>query len=305
MIAGYFAQAIEAAGLVAPATIQADGQLHRFSATGKRSDSAGWYVLHDDGLPAGVFGCWRTGLTETWCSKAESTLTQAERDTMRLRVQEAKRQRDVTLQQRYRETQVTAAARWEAAIATAQHPYLAAKGIQSFGLRAEGSMLLVPMRDTSGTLHSLQTITAVGEKRFMAGGRVHGCYHSVGRPDGAIVVCEGMATAHSIHAATGLAVAAAFSASNLAPVAQALRRKFPVLPIIMAADDDHATEGNPGLTSAHAAALAVGGLVSIPSFPAGRPRKATDFNDLCSLAGAGAVCKCFAEVLEGLPYAHS
>ncbi|MEN2386213.1 toprim domain-containing protein [Comamonas sp. A7-5] len=305
MTAGHFAQAIEAAGLVPPDAIHADGQLHRFSATGKRSDSAGWYVLHDDGLPAGVFGCWRTGLTETWCSKAESTLTQAERDTMRLRVQGAKRQRDVTLQQRYRETQVTAAARWEAAAAAAQHPYLAAKGIQSFGLRAEGTMLLVPVRDTSGTVHSLRTITAAGEKRFMAGGRVHGCYHSVGRPAGAIVVCEGMATAHSVHAATGLAVAAAFSASNLTPVAQALRRKFPVLSIILAADDDHATEGNPGLTSAHAAALAVGGLVSIPSFPAGRPRKATDFNDLSSLAGAGAVRECFAEVIEDLPYAHS
>lgn len=166
-------------------------------------------------------------------------------------------------------------------------------------------MLLVPVRDTSGTVHSLQTITAAGEKRFMAGGRVHGCYHSVGRPAVAIVVCEGMATAHSVHAATGLAVAAAFSASNLAPVAQALRRKFPALPIVLAADDDHCTEGNPGLTAARAAALAVGGLVSIPSFPAGRPRKATDFNDLFSLAGAGAVRECFAEVLEGLPYAHS
>lgn len=302
MITDHFAQAIEAAGLVPPDAIHADGQLHRFSATGKRSDSAGWYVLHDDGLPAGVFGSWRTGLIETWCSKAENTLTQAERDTMRLRVQGAKRQRDVTLQQRYRETQVTAAARWEAATAAAQHPYLAAKGIQPFGLRTEGTMLLVPMRDTSGALHSLQTIAPDGSKRFMGGGRVRGCYHSVGRADGAIVVCEGMATAHSVHAATGLAVAAAFSASNLVPVAQALRRKFPVLHIILAADDDHATEGNPGLTSAHAAALAVGGLVSIPSFPAGRPRKATDFNDLFLLAGAGAVCECFAEVLEGLPY---
>lgn len=305
MIAGYFAQAIEAAGLVAPATIQADGQLHRFSATGKRSDSAGWYVLHDDGLPAGVFGCWRTGMTETWCSKAESTLTQAERYTMRQRVRDAQAQRDATLQQRHQQAQATATEQWETAYPAGPHPYLTAKGIQPYNLRADGSMLLVPMRDTSGTLHSLQTITAAGEKRFMAGGRVHGCYHSVGRPAGAIVVCEGMATAHSVHTATGLAVAAAFSASNLAPVAQALRRKFPVLPIIMAADDDHATEGNPGLTSAHAAALAVGGSVSIPSFPAGRPRKATDFNDLFSLAGASAVCECFAEVLEGLPYAHS
>lgn len=305
MITDHFAQAIEAAGMVSPDVIHADGQLHRFSATGKRSDSAGWYVLHDDGLPAGVFGCWRTGLTETWCSKAESTLTQAERDTMRLRVQGAKRQRDVTLQQRYRETQVTAAARWEAAAAAAQHPYLATKGIQSFGLRTEGAMLLVPMRDTSGTLHSLQTIAPDGSKRFMAGGRVRGCHHAIGSPAGALVVCEGVATAHSVHAATGLAVAAAFSASNLALVAQALRCKFPALSIILAADDDHATEGNPGVTAARQAAMAVGGLVSIPCFPSGRPHRATDFNDLFSLAGAGAVRECFAEVLEGLPYAHS
>lgn len=300
MIADHFAQAIDAAGLIPPDTIHADGQLHRFSATGKRSDSAGWYVLHADGLPAGVFGCWRTGLTEAWCSKAESTLTQAERDTMRKRVQQAKQQRDVTLQQRYRETQVTAMKRWEAATTATQHPYLAAKGIQPYSLRAEGAMLLVPMRDTSGAVHSLQTIAPDGSKRFMAGGRVRGCYHAIGTPVGALVVCEGMATAHSVHAATGLAVAAAFSASNLMPVAQALRCKFPALPIILAADDDHATEGNPGLTAARAAALAVGGLVVVPQFPADRPRKATDFNDLFSLAGACAVRACFAEVMEGL-----
>ena len=302
MIADHFAQAIEAAGLMPPDTIHADGLLHRFSPTGKRRDLAGWYVLHADGLPAGVFGCWRTGLTETWCSKPDSALTQAERDTMRQRVQDAKAQRDADTQQRQQQAQAMAAQRWEAALPAAQHPYLTAKGVQPYNLRMDGPMLLVPMRDISGTVRSLQTITATGEKRFMAGGRVHGCYHSVGRPDGAIVVCEGMATAHSIHAATGLAVAAAFSAGNLAPVALALRRKFPALAIILAADDDHATEGNPGRTAAHAAALAVGALVVVPQFPADRPRKATDFNDLFALAGAGAVRACFAEVLEGLPH---
>lgn len=300
MIAEQFAQAIAAAGLVPPDTIHTDGQLHRFSATGKRSDSAGWYVLHADGLPAGVFGCWRTGLTETWCSKAENTLTQAERDTMRQRVQLAKQQRDADALQRQQKAQAVATARWETSMPVAQHPYLTAKGIQPYNLRAEGAMLLVPMRDTCGEVHSLQTITPDGRKRFLAGGRVRGCYHSVGCPDVAIVVCEGMATAHSVRAATGLAVAAAFSAGNLAPVAQALRRKFPGLPIILAADDDHTTEGNPGLTAARAAALAVGGLLAVPQFPADRPRKASDFNDLFSLAGVGAVRACFAEVMEGL-----
>lgn len=217
MIAGQFSQAMEAAGILPPDTIHADGQLHRFSTTGKRSDSAGWYVLHADGLPAGVFGCWRSGLTQVWCSKADSAMSQAERDTMRQRVRDAKAQRDAATLQRQQQAHSEACARWETALPVMQHPYLTAKGIQPFGLRAEGAALLVPMRDTSGILHSLQTIAPDGRKRFMSGGRVHGCYHAVGRPGMALVLGEGMATMHSIRAATGLAVAAAFSAGNLAP----------------------------------------------------------------------------------------
>lgn len=302
MVHDQFAQAIAIAGLVPPDTIHADGLMHRFSTTGRRSDRAGWYVLHADGLAAGVFGCWRTGLTETWCSKVDGALTQAERDTMRQHVQQAKQQRDQAQAQRQQAAQQQAQARWEAAKPTRWHPYTKAKGVQTYGLRAEPcGTLLVPMRDSAGALHSLQTIAPDGSKRFMAGGRVRGCYHAVGGPGAALVVCEGMATAHSVHAATGLAVAAAFSASNLAPVAQALRRKFPSLPIILAADDDWRTEGNPGLTAARNAALAVGAVVVAPHFPAERPPKATDFNDLAALAGPGAVRACFAESLEEKP----
>jgi phage/plasmid primase-like uncharacterized protein len=37
-----------------------------------------------------------------------------------------------------------------------------------------GGRLLVPMRDRAGELHSLQYITAEGEKRFLPGGSVRG-----------------------------------------------------------------------------------------------------------------------------------
>ncbi len=57
-----FTQAIAAAGLPVPADVQADGKLHRFSTNGKRSDGAGWYVLHDDDVAAGAFGCWRSSV---------------------------------------------------------------------------------------------------------------------------------------------------------------------------------------------------------------------------------------------------
>ena len=89
------------------------------------------------------------------------------------------------------------------------------------------------------------------------------------------------------------------NAGNLGPVAVALHKAYPALTLVMAADDDHQTDGNPGLTAAKQAALAVGGFVVTPQFPAGRPDKATDFNDLAALAGLGAVRACFLEI-EGV-----
>ena len=98
-------------------------------------------------------------------------------------------------------------------------------------------------------------------------------------------------------------MAAAFSASNLEPVAAALRRRYPTLSFLIAADDDWRTNGNPGLTAAKAAALAVGGRVVVPQFPAHRDRE-TDFNDLHQMAGLDALRACFAEVMEELPNAN-
>lgn len=306
-----FTQAIEAAGMAVPDVIHADGTLHRFSPSGKLSDMAGWYVLHTDGLPAGVFGCWRSGLVQTWCAKGDHALTLSERETLRQRVRNAKAQRDADTLQRQQQAQATALARWNAAsplLANVQgHSYLKAKSVQGLGLRVEAGssfcyqedagMLLVPMRDAAGTLHSLQTIAPDGSKRFMAGGRVQGCYHAIGQLGSALVVTEGFATAASIHEATGLAVAAAFSANNVFSVARALRQKYPGLCLVLAADDDYATEGNPGLTVSRHTALAVGGIVALPQFPAYRSG-ATDFNDLHRLAGLDAVRACFAEVME-------
>ena len=53
-----FRDAIRGAGLIPPDAIEADGELHRFASNGQRGDDAGWYALHDDGIPAGSFGDW-------------------------------------------------------------------------------------------------------------------------------------------------------------------------------------------------------------------------------------------------------
>ena len=101
------------------------------------------------------------------------------------------------------------------------------------------------------------------------------------------------------HTPMGHAVACAMNAGNLQAVAMALHANYPSLQIVIAADDDHATEGNPGMTAARQAALSVGGMVAVPLFDANRPAKATDFNDLHQAQGLEAVQSVFAE-LEAL-----
>ena len=288
-----FAGAITAAGLTPPDTIIADGKIHRFSTNGKHGDDSGWYILHTDGIAAGAFGCWRSGLQSTWCAKSDKAMTVAEREVHRQRIRAMQVQREADMLATQLQTSQTAEALWQQAKpATAANDYLTRKGILPHGVKCDGQRLLVPMRDTEGTLHSLQTIAPDGDKRFMTGGRKKGCYHSIGKPACVLIVCEGYATGASIHESTGDAVAVAFDAGNLEPVAVALRTKYSSLKIIIAADDDHQTDGNPGLTKAKAAALSVGGLLAVPYFPANRGDKDTDFNDLHQLSGAGAVEAC-------------
>ena len=303
-----FISAIDAAGMTPPEEIRADGRLHRFSPTGKRKDDAGWYVLHLDNIPAGTFGNWRTGEAQNWCAKAENEMSAAERQAIRERIKLAQRLRDQEALQRNIEAASKANIAWAAAIPAEGHPYLSKKRVKAYGLRIGKwskwdretgeitvleNVLLVPMRDASGKLWSLQGIDKEGGKLFLPGGKVKGCYHSIGRPSGRLIVCEGYATGATIHAATDDAVAVAFNAGNLEAVARALRAKYPSLSIVVAADDDFATIDprtqepvNPGMIAARAAAAAVGGFVAVPDF-SGLPREKchTDFNDVACLAG--------------------
>lgn len=259
-----FRLAIAVAGLTPPIEIIDDGVIHRFSTNGKTSNKSGWYMLHSDGIAAGAFGDWREGFTQNWCGKVDTAMTEAERQAHRDRVDAIQRQRDEDLAQRQQLAAATALTHWTEAVPCTQHVYLARKGIKPNGVKVEGDKLLIPMRDTAGTIHSLQTINPDGTKMFMSGGRVKGCYFGIGKLKGALIVCEGFATGASIHECTGHAVAVAFTAGNLETVAVALRTKYPAFKIIVAADDDHQTPGNPGLTKATAAAQAAGGVLAVP-----------------------------------------
>ncbi len=195
-----------------------------------------------------------------------------------------------------------AAAIWEAAKpAPADHPYLTRKGIKAHGARLHDGRLMLPVRDASGALQSLQFVDGDGGKQFMPGGKVKGCYFSIGNPKGAAALCiaEGFATGASIHEATGHPVAVAFNAGNLGAVAKAMRERFADLPLILCADDDATTEGNPGITKATEAARAVGGLLAVPDFGAERQERQTDLNDLHQAQGLEAVRACISNAAAG------
>lgn len=264
-----FLDAITAAGLapVKPLDLP-EGRIVRFRVQGDKAGSRnGWAILHRHPIPAGAFGSWKTGEQHTWKASTNQVSTPGGRAELQRKLQAVQAARAAEEARVRAEAAARALKLWSGAKpATDDHPYLRAKGVHAFGLRALRDQLMVPARDADGRLHTLQFIGTDGGKRFLTGGRIAGCYYAIGRPDDALLLAEGYATAATLHQATGRAVAVCFNCGNLVAVARALRTKFPRLKLVVCADNDAATGGNPGLTAAREAARAVGGVVAVPNF---------------------------------------
>lgn len=188
-------------------------------------------------------------------------------------------------------------------------PYLNAKGIKGHGLKyTDHNTAVMPLVDTGGKIHGLKFLRSAAQAKesgravkelWPKGMAAKAHFHMLGPPPTWIVlVAEGYATAASLHEATELPVACADSAGNLQPVAEALRKRFKLAKILICADDDCFTEGNPGITAASTAAMAVGGECVHPKFTDNAARiakfeanghKLTDFNDLHTIEGKPAV----------------
>lgn len=267
--------AMHAAGL-APAKdidLRDDGRLTRYRVQGDKPGSRnGWAVQHSHPIGAGAFGSWKTGESHTWRDAATQPQTQAQRVELQHQLaamQQARASEQTAVQAAARDRAATLWAR--AHPATGGHPYLTRKRVPAYAVRQLRDMLVLPARDCDGVLHSLQFISADGSKRFLTGGRIAGCYYAIGTPFAALLLAEGYATGATLHQATGEAVACCFHCGNLLAVARALRDKYPRLRLIVCADDDQATPGNPGITHARAAAEAVGGFLAVPAFVGSAP----------------------------------
>lgn len=267
-----------------PGVIAADGVLHRFQIGGdKRGSKNGWAVLHAD---HGAGGSWKTGTSCAWSAKSTTRMTRQEKDEHFRLIRQAKGEAQRQREAEQHAAAARAAALWDRATpATAGHPYLVRKRIPPGNARQAGDLLALRIEDVNGNIRSLQFISSDGTKRMLSGGAKRGRFVLVAGslPAPIVVIAEGFATAST--AATqfpGAAVLAAVDAGNLEPVAMAIRAKFPAAQIVVVADDDRLTPGNPGMTKARAAAGAVGGKLVRPVWPDGAPESLTDFNDLAA-----------------------
>jgi putative DNA primase/helicase len=280
-----FTNAMQHSGITPPSQIIADGKIHRFSSNGKTKDDSGWYVLYSDGIPAGSYGDWRTGLTQTWVADSGRQLTPAESAANQARIASMKLQREADDINIKAEAKSRANDLWSKAKVVTEHPYLTNKGIKAYCIKQSGDALVIPLR-AEGEIQSLQFIQADGGKKFLTGGRIKGCYFSIGNPRHVIYICEGYATGASIYEATKEAVVIAFNAGNLISVAKSLRDKFPTIKLVICADDDASSVG---VDQANKAAHDAGADVVLPDFGNDRPDGMTDFNDLHQLKGLDAV----------------
>jgi putative DNA primase/helicase len=265
--------------------IRTDGVLSRFDAEGDKAGKRNaWCVVFPGDRPVAVFGHWSKGIRETCVLGSAGPMTPVEREQQRNAMAQAQAARESALRHAQQKAKRVAQSQWSASTpAPTDHPYLIRKAITWAGARERNGCLLIPMRDQAGALWNVQSIRADGQKRFLRGGRVMGCYCPVGgRVEGHVVICEGWATGKSLHEATGLPVAVAFSAGNLDLVARIMREKYPTARITIAADNDVKPDGsNPGVAAATAAAQAVDGFLAIPPI-------AGDFNDYAAQRGPDA-----------------
>ena len=136
----------------------------------------------------------------------------------------------------------------------------------------------------------LEGVRSTGQDRWIARCPAHDDRSpslSIREVDDRILIAKGYATAASLHEATDDATVVAFDAGNLKPVAESIRNEYPDVEIIVCADNDDKTPGNPGVTKAKEAAFAIKGKCAVPGISG-------DFNDLATSRGPLAVMKAVA-----------
>lgn len=304
--------------------VPADGQWHRTDVLGDHKGKGdGSIRLFPDGT-GGTVCNWK-GETETFFADADRNVPAdqiAERKRLAERAMaevEAERARKAA-----HAVEVAGIVVRAATDANPDHPYLMRKVVapsgnlyeldvqrladhlgyypKSCGEPLVGRILIAPVC-IDDRLATLEMIDENGRKSALYGGTKAGGYWcasplQVQEGPAVVLISEGVATAISLHEATGHQSVAALSCANLVRVAEAVRAKCPSARIVVCAD-----VGN-GFSAAEHAARAVSGQIATPNFAGNamiKGRLPTDFNDLRALEGLDAVRASLETALAGQP----
>jgi putative DNA primase/helicase len=285
-----------------------DGQFHRADIDGdRRGHNDASIKLFTDG-EGGIVYNWKTGEYRVFFADDDGDLDEAERAIRDRKREDAIGQAEQDKARRRIAAATKAEQIWTAAgPATVEHPYLkrkqvcpvptlreidavAAANILGYQPKSNGELLagrlLVAPVTIDGKLSTAELIDETGRKSAIAGGPKNAGYWAAqDMPEGngtgvTLLIGEGVATVLSAKSATGFMSIAALSCTNLKPVAQAMRDRYPAATLIVMADF-----GN-GQAHAEEAAKCCDAGLAVPDFGADRPEDATDFNDLALHRGA-------------------
>lgn len=282
-------------------TLQLDGRIHRYSIQGdKPGQFTGAYCIFTDNWPAGWIYNWRSGEHQNWAfnrdrldDKGRSFFDDAKYQEM---IEKSLKHQKELLEKHEHERII--ATEHERILfetlppAPDNFPYFCKKNVRNFGIHFYNSInsIAIPLRNINGRFMSVQWIDKHGNKKFSKGLSTKGAFFSIaldiidGNNDIPILICEGYATLATIYDATQLPTVAAMNCHNIFNVAQALKSKFKNNKIIILADNDLLTEGNPGLKAANETCKKLGLTgVLYPNFS--RNEKGSDWNDYCAIHG--------------------
>ena len=271
-----------------------DGEAHRLrTEKDKRGEAAIFYRAYLDGVSNGYAENNRTKEVKRWKARGQG-LSAEQRNELSADLEKKRYERHRQEQERFETTANRLSDELRALPSgVGKTRYHEAKGIEPLeGAPVRNGDLLVPGYDVEGKLWTVQYIKEDGTKRFAKDSRKHGCFHVVDAATAAeglqklaispvIAIAEGYATATTVAKYGNVPAVAAFDSGNLLAVATALHQRWPDKGIVLAGDDDHKLENNPGRVKALEAALAVGGAAVLPNLTTEQREKGmTDLNDL-------------------------
>jgi len=218
-----------------PEYLKLDGVIHRFSSQ-QTQDNAEWYIgsiIKNEGFYLTV-GSWRTGNKYTYKSfEGDIPKEHFENSEKVIQEEETKKRK---------ESVAKATSYWLSCEPCASHPYLEKKNLPPFDLKVFHQYLLIPIFDINHKLISLQSVSPEGQKKIFSGTSPKGGFYTFGdfEKSKEYYVCEGWATAASVHLATKRPAVVSFGASNIAYVGKVLKDRYPSKKGVLAADNDEA-----------------------------------------------------------------